>query len=82
VDIALFAVDDQVYAVRNDCPHQHFSMLHEGMLHGCELTCPMHGWRFDLRIGGATTGGGQLKRFQVRVLGDEVWVEVPRSDLT
>ncbi|MBI3788091.1 MAG: Rieske 2Fe-2S domain-containing protein, partial [Ignavibacteriales bacterium] len=26
VDVALFFVDGQIYAVQNDCPHQHFSM--------------------------------------------------------
>jgi nitrite reductase/ring-hydroxylating ferredoxin subunit len=80
-DVALFFVENQFFAVQNDCPHQHFSMLHEGILNGCELTCPMHGWTFDLKTGKATIGGGRLKQYAVKILGSGVWVEKPQSSI-
>lgn len=80
VDIALFFVDGQCYAVQNDCPHQHFSALHEGILNGRELTCPMHGWTFDLSTGQPTVGSGRLKRYTVKVIGNDVLVEAPKTD--
>ena len=80
VDIVIFAADGQFYAVRNMCPHQHFSNLHQGMLNGREITCPMHGWTFDLATGNATIGGGRLKRFGVKIVGSEIHVESPDDE--
>lgn len=73
-DMALFSVGGRIFAVQNDCPHQHFSMLHEGELNECRITCPMHGWTFDLETGRATNGSGRLKRYAVKVGGGRVWV--------
>ena len=79
-DAVLFNVDGRILAVENNCPHQHFSRLHEGTLEGCTLTCPMHGWSFDLRTGKSVTGAGSLKIFQVRIQDGAVWVELPEPD--
>jgi nitrite reductase/ring-hydroxylating ferredoxin subunit len=76
-EVVLFAVEGSIYAVRNLCPHQHFSGLHIGILKGHEITCPMHGWTFDVRSGRATVGDGKLKCYEVRVLGNDVWIERP-----
>ncbi|MCX6133732.1 MAG: Rieske 2Fe-2S domain-containing protein [Ignavibacteriales bacterium] len=80
VDIALFSVDGAYHAVQNDCPHQHFSALHDGILNGAEITCPMHGWTFDLASGKATIGGGRLKRYSLKVVGEDILVEVPNDE--
>jgi nitrite reductase/ring-hydroxylating ferredoxin subunit len=79
-ELALFFIKGKFYAVQNECPHQHYSSLHEGILDGLELTCPMHGWTFDLSTGKATVGGGRLKRFAVKVEGNDVLVEAPGSE--
>jgi nitrite reductase/ring-hydroxylating ferredoxin subunit len=79
-EIVLFFIEGRYFAVQNVCPHQHFSALHEGILNGLELTCPMHGWTFDLSTGQATIGGGRLKCYSVQVDGDDVLVEAPDSD--
>ena len=73
-DIALFSDGGRIFAVQNDCPHQHFSMLHEGELNECRITCPMHGWTFDLESGRATNGSGRLKRYAVKVADGRVWI--------
>jgi nitrite reductase (NADH) small subunit len=80
VDIALFSVDGMFHAVQNDCPHQHFSALHDGILNGGEITCPMHGWTFDLASGKATIGGGKLKRYEVKVVGNDILVDTPSDE--
>jgi nitrite reductase (NADH) small subunit len=79
-ELALFLIDGQFYAVQNECPHQHYSALHEGILNGLELTCPMHGWTFNVSTGKAIVGGGRLKRYAVKVVGNDVLVEAPDSD--
>ncbi|MBI1900142.1 MAG: non-heme iron oxygenase ferredoxin subunit [Planctomycetia bacterium] len=48
--IALFNVDGQFYALDGVCPHQG-GPLGKGSLRGCVVTCPWHGWQFDVRSG-------------------------------
>ncbi len=76
-DIALFQVNGNIVAVTNVCPHQKFSKIHEGQVENGQVTCPMHGWRFDLRTGNSVNGNGRLKKYNVRVERNEVWVEHP-----
>ena len=78
-EIALWSVDGEIYAINNVCPHQHFSMLHQGSLAGIHLTCPMHGWTFSLADGRPVTGNGRARTYQVKVEGDDVFVEKPAS---
>ena len=78
-EIAIFQVGSDVFAVRNDCPHQHFQLLHQGELKGHALTCPMHGWTYDLRTGKGIIGNGNLKQYAVKVIGDDVWIEQPQA---
>jgi nitrite reductase/ring-hydroxylating ferredoxin subunit len=79
-EVALFRVGGEVFAVRNDCPHQHFSLLHQGALKEYALTCPMHGWTFDLRTGTSIIGNGNLRRYNVKIVGDDVWLEQPKGE--
>jgi nitrite reductase (NADH) small subunit len=80
IDLALFYIGGQFYAVQNECPHQHYSALHESIVNGLEITCPMHGWSFDLTTGKATVGGGRLKCYSVKVVGNDVLVEEPNPN--
>ncbi len=50
--VALFNVDGQLYAIDDVCTHDG-GPLAEGELHGCEIECPRHGARFDVRTGAA-----------------------------
>ena len=51
VPIAVFHTEDgEVYAVDDTCTHQDASLA-EGWLEGCEIECPLHGSKFDLRTG-------------------------------
>lgn len=52
-DIALFAVDGEVFATDNLCTHGN-ARLCEGFVEGHEIECPFHQGRFDLRTGAAT----------------------------
>ncbi len=48
--VALFNVDGQVFALDGICPHQG-GPLGKGNLEGSVVTCPWHGWQFDVRTG-------------------------------
>jgi len=51
--LAVARVGDDVYALDNVCPHAG-GPLGDGVLEGCELTCPWHGWTFDVTNGSCT----------------------------
>lgn len=74
IQVVLLKVDELIYAFENNCPHQHFSVLHQGTVDGCSLTCPMHGWTFDLKTGNALNGNGKLKTLIAKIDGDSVWI--------
>ena len=74
-EILLLNVEGTLFALENRCPHQQFALLHEGSIEAMVLTCPMHGWSFDLRTGRSTSGGGRLKLYPLRIDGDDVWME-------
>jgi 3-phenylpropionate/trans-cinnamate dioxygenase ferredoxin subunit len=51
VPIAIFHTDDgEFFAVDDTCTHQDASLA-DGWLEGCEVECPLHASRFDLRTG-------------------------------
>jgi nitrite reductase/ring-hydroxylating ferredoxin subunit len=81
-DIALFNVDGRFYALENSCPHQG-GPIAEGWLEGPEVTCPWHGWCFDVRTGTMTLGDfARIARFAVDVRGPDIYVstEPQRGD--
>jgi 3-phenylpropionate/trans-cinnamate dioxygenase ferredoxin subunit len=49
--IAVFHTDDgEILAIDDTCTHQDASLA-DGWLEGCEVECPLHASRFDLRTG-------------------------------
>ena len=48
--IALFNVGGKFYAIDNECKHRG-GPLGEGELDGCNVTCPLHGWEYDVTTG-------------------------------
>jgi nitrite reductase (NADH) small subunit len=74
--IALFHVDDQFYALDGICPHQG-GPLGKGALQGCVVTCPWHGWQFDVRDGQHCTIPSLAQAtLIVRVDGSDVLVDL------
>jgi len=74
--IALYHVDDQVYALDGICPHQG-GPLGEGQLEGCVVTCPWHGWQYDVRTGQHQSIPSLVHRtYPVKVEGSDIYVDV------
>ncbi len=74
--VALFNVDGRYYALDGVCPHQG-GPLGKGTLSGCIVTCPWHGWQFDVRNGQHQASASlQHVSFPVKVAGDEIFVDV------
>lgn len=74
--VALFNCDGTLYALDGICPHQG-GPLGEGELCGATVTCPWHGWQFDVRTGQhATSRAVRQPTLGVKIAGDEIWVDV------
>ena len=75
--VALFNVDGELFALDGICPHQG-GPLGKGYLSGCVVTCPWHGFQFDVREG-QHQSSAQLRQpcFPVKVEGDGVYVDLP-----
>ena len=52
--IAVFNVDGEFYAIEDVCTHD-YETLTGGCIEGCEITCPRHGARFNIKTGEALT---------------------------
>ncbi len=50
IEIAVVNVDGEFYAIEDVCTHDG-GELTGGIIEGCEIECPRHGARFDLRTG-------------------------------
>jgi nitrite reductase/ring-hydroxylating ferredoxin subunit len=75
--IALYNLDGTIFATDNVCTHA-FAMLTDGWLDGEVIECPLHAGRFEIKTG---KGLGppipcDLKTYRVRVVGDEVQVDL------
>src|SRR3989454_1547194 len=75
--LALFRHSDgRIFAVDAECPHAG-GPLDEGTVKGCEVTCPLHDYKFDLTSGRCSTDPGlALQTYPVFVEDNQVWVEI------
>ncbi|MDP2497527.1 MAG: non-heme iron oxygenase ferredoxin subunit [Candidatus Palauibacterales bacterium] len=66
-----------VYALEDCCSHEEFP-LSDGEITGDQLTCALHGARFDLETGEAKALPAVMPvdTFECRVEGDEIQVKV------
>lgn len=72
--IALFNVAGNFYAMDDTCAHQG-GPLGEGSLDGVIVTCPWHGWQYDVSTGVCQTNPCvQMACYEVRIDGDDILV--------
>lgn len=75
--LALFHVEDRFLAIDGICPHAG-GPLAQGKLNGCIVTCPWHGWQFDVTTGRHCINSRlEHPSFPVTVVGEDVFVELP-----
>lgn len=72
--VAIFNVGGEFYGLENTCPHQG-GPLAEGWLEEAMITCPWHGWCFDVRSGKMSLGDyARVPRFAVQRAGRDLLV--------
>ncbi|HNR31593.1 MAG TPA: Rieske (2Fe-2S) protein [Candidatus Hydrogenedentes bacterium] len=79
--VAVFReADGSFRAMEIGCRHQGAD-LSTGSRQGDVVTCPRHGWQYDLRTGDCLRGGdAPLRRYAVKVEGDDIYVSLRPID--
>lgn len=76
-DIALFNVDGTFHAIHNTCLHRG-GPLGDGELEGTTVTCPWHGWQYDVTTGNKVKNPAvTVESFPVKIEGSDIFVELP-----
>jgi nitrite reductase (NADH) small subunit len=77
--IALFHVETGIFhAIDGICAHQG-GPLGRGCLEQNTVTCPWHGWQYDVSTGKHRLSEITQRRFPVRVEGEDVLVDVAEA---
>lgn len=72
--VALFNDEGSYYAIHNTCLHRG-GPLGDGDLAGNVVSCPWHGWEWDVHTGQCITNPqAKVARYEVKVEGDDVLV--------
>lgn len=74
--IAVFRTsEDEVFAIDDQCPHKG-GPLSQGIVHGAQVTCPLHNWVFSLESGEAQGADeGAVRTYALRRDGETILIE-------
>lgn len=74
--VALYNVDGHFHAIDGICAHAG-GPLGEGALSGCIVTCPWHGWQYEVDTG-AMCLNDQIRQeqFPLRIDEDQIFVDI------
>jgi len=74
--LALFNIEGRIYAIDNWCSHRG-GPLGEGPVKDGVVSCPWHGWQFDLRTGKSPLNpAAEVETFETKIEGDDILVAV------
>ena len=79
VDVAVFKVDNEVFALSNICPHQHTSLIYNGFVEKGYVTCPIHGWMFNLKTGKTPSGTNGLDNYDIKIIDEQVYIKAVKK---
>jgi len=74
--VAVANVGGKVYAINNTCLHRG-GPLGEGQLDGKIVTCPWHGWQFDVTSGKAVQNpAAGVDCYPIEVRGEDLFIDL------
>lgn len=80
--IAVFRTADGHAAIDASCPHRQ-GPLADGIVADACVTCPLHGWRFDLRSGAALGNHPGVTAHEVIERDGKLWLRLaPGAELS
>ena len=74
--VAIFNLDGNFHAIEDRCTHDD-GPLAEGEVVGCQVICPRHGARFDIRDGKVLSAPAlvDVPTFETRVIGEDIQIK-------
>ncbi len=73
--VALFNVGGKILALDGVCPHAG-GPLGEGTVEGNVVTCPWHGWQYDVTSGKVTMNPAVgVETYPVEIRGEDIFVD-------
>lgn len=81
IDIAVFKIEGEVFAVDNVCPHNRSAIIYDGFVEGKSVACPAHGWEFDLKTGELKSGYKGLKTYPVMIIDSAVYLKTTLENI-
>lgn len=74
--IAVANVDGKFYAINNTCLHRG-GPLGQGSMNGKVVTCPWHGWQYDVTNGKVTQNPAVgVDCYPLEVRGEDIYVDI------
>lgn len=84
MEVSIFKIDNEYFCVSNICPHKHQPVIYKGIVKDCTVTCPAHGWTYDLKTGENTNkhqGIKQLKKYEIFEKDGDIYIEKPKLEI-
>ena len=80
VRVALFNLNGEIYAIEDTCTHDGGPLVEGAIVNDCQVQCPRHGARFDIRTGAALSFPAfePTNTYAVQIKDGEIWVERPQ----
>jgi nitrite reductase/ring-hydroxylating ferredoxin subunit len=73
--LAISNVGGKFYAINNTCLHRG-GPLGQGQLSGTTVTCPWHGWQYEVTTGKVTQNPAVgVACYPLEVRGEDIWVD-------
>lgn len=79
VRVALFNLEGNIFAIEDVCTHDGGPLVEGEVTNGCEVVCPRHGARFDIKTGEALSFPAfeATNTYEVKIDGDDILIESP-----
>jgi nitrite reductase/ring-hydroxylating ferredoxin subunit len=80
-EVTVFNIDRNFYAISNICAHKG-GPLNQGIIENNIVTCPWHGWKYDVRTGKSPhKGGDSVDSFEVQSIDNKLFLNSIPSTL-
>ena len=79
-EVAVFLINGKLFAISNICPHKHTREIYEGAIENYTVSCPFHGWEFDLETGenkNPHLSKKSLKKYKIIQKDNKVFIQKP-----
>jgi nitrite reductase/ring-hydroxylating ferredoxin subunit len=74
-EVAVFKIKDEIFILNNLCSHQHAPVIADGIINEYTVTCPRHGWIFDLRTGKSASGDSPIRKYNYKIENSIIYIE-------